>query len=65
MAKKPIAAWGFFVTAGLSLLAALVPMAKGEPLNAVFLGSAALFLVVGIAVLRAHGKPDNDVGPPA
>ena len=52
MSKKPIAAWGFFATAGLSLLAALLPMAKGTQPNVVFLGSAVVFFVVGIVAVR-------------
>lgn len=50
---------GFLVVAMISLLAAVIPLAKGQPVNATLLGAAVVWLVVGIAVGRKAGA---DVG---
>lgn len=62
MSTKPIAAWGFFATAGLNFIAAALPMAKGERMNVVFFGASVVFFVVGVVALRnykASRKPDE------
>lgn len=44
--------WLFFVAAALFLVAALVPLLRGRSLNVVFLSSAVLWLVLGLAARR-------------
>lgn len=61
MSNRPIAAWEFFAVAGLNVVAAFLPMVKGGRVNAVLLGSAVAFFVVGIVALRRYNasrKPD-------
>ncbi len=55
--KSRRAAVLFLVVAMLSLLAAVIPLAKGQPVNVVFLGAAVVWLVVSIVVGRSAG-PD-------
>ena len=57
-------AWLFFVAAAGSLVAGLVPLLRGRPVNVVFLSSAALWLVLGVAANRsARGGDPGESGP--
>jgi hypothetical protein len=49
---KQNVAWLFFVAAAGSLVAGLVPLLRGGPVNVVFLSSAVLWLVLGLAARR-------------
>ena len=45
-------AWLFFFAAAGSLVAGLVPLLRDRPVNVVFLSSAVLWLVMGVAANR-------------
>jgi hypothetical protein len=55
MAKNPkrLVAFTFILAAALFELAAVLPVVKGRPLNAAFLGVGVVFLVLGLAQLKA------------
>ena len=58
-----MAVWGFGVAAVLAIVAALLPVLKGERLNVSFLGVGVVFLVLAVAAAkRAHA---SDTPPPA
>ena len=46
-------AWLFFLAAAGSLVAGLVPLLRDRPVNVVFLSSAVLWLVMGVAANRS------------
>jgi hypothetical protein len=52
MNQKRLVTWLFFVVAALSLIAAFIPLARGGPMNVVFLGTAVVFFVIGVATAR-------------
>ena len=55
--------WLFLVAAVLFLVAGLIPLLKGRPVNAVFLSSAVLWLVMGLAARRNAHRGDPGGGP--
>jgi hypothetical protein len=61
---KRSVAWLFFVAAAGSLVAGLVPLLRDRPVNVVFLSSAVLWLVLGVAAKRnARGVGPGESGP--
>ena len=46
-------AWLFFLAAAGSLVAGLLPLLRDRPVNVVFLSSAVLWLVMGVAANRS------------
>ena len=56
--ERKIAPLGFLLAAVLFVIAALLPLARRQPLNAAFLGVAVLFGVLGgVAWRRSGGGP--------
>lgn len=54
--RKPnLIAAGFALVGGLSLVAAVLPAIKGQPLNVAFLGGGVVFLIISIVVGRKPG----------
>jgi hypothetical protein len=54
--------WLFFLAASLFLVAALVPVFKGGPVNAIFLSSSALWMIMGVIARRNARRGDSDQG---
>ena len=54
--------WLFFVAAALFLVAGLLPLAKGRSVNVIFLSSALLWMVMGLAASR-NARRRDDGGP--
>jgi len=52
MKNTKVASWLFFAVAALSMIAALVPLVKGGPINVVFLSVAVVFFALGIVIAR-------------
>ena len=57
--------WLFFMAAALFLVAALVPVLKGRPVNAIFLSSSVLWLVMGLVARRNVHRGDSGQGDPS
>ena len=55
MKKGNVASWGFFVAGVLFMVAVLVPLLRGRPMNVTFLGVAVVCLVLGVATARKGG----------
>ena len=52
MKRNNVASWLFILVWVVSMVAALVPLLGGRPINVIFLGVAAVFLVLGVATRR-------------
>jgi hypothetical protein len=50
---------GFFVVGGLSFLAALLPVVKGQAPNTAFLGVAVVFAILGALPRSKAGRSDG------
>lgn len=53
--RTRLAAFGFMIVGLLSLAAAVLPLAKGRPVNLVFLGGAVVWIVISIVIGRTPG----------
>lgn len=60
MKQRKFAKWGFFVAGVLSMVAALVPLLRGQPMNVTFLGVAVVCLVLGVATGRKGAGGHTD-----
>lgn len=64
MIRAKVVAWLFAVVSVLSFVAALIPVLKGKPVNAVFLGSGGVFLIIAVAsaikVRAGNARPSAD-----
>jgi hypothetical protein len=60
MKQRNFASWGFFVAGVLSMVAALVPLLRGQSMNVTFLGVAVVCLVLGVATGRKGGGGHPD-----
>ena len=54
-----IAVFGFALAGALFLFAALIPMIKGDDLNAAFFTLGIVFLILGLGVSRKRGRGAN------
>jgi hypothetical protein len=54
--ERKIAPLGFLLAAVLFVIAALLPVARGRPLNAAFFGVAVIFGVLGGVAWRRSGS---------
>ena len=63
MKQGYVATWGFLAVAILSMVAALVPLFKGDAMNVTFLGAGVIFFVV--AVVTARKAREREKKPPA
>jgi uncharacterized membrane protein len=63
MTRAKAAVWLFAAVSVLSFIAALIPVLKGEQVNATFLGTGVIWLV--IAVASAKKARGSSKGPPA
>lgn len=59
--ERLIAPLGFIAAGVLFLVAAVVPLAKGRPVNAAFIPVGVIFFVLGAALLK---KVKSDSAPP-
>ncbi|HET9252030.1 MAG TPA: hypothetical protein VFP58_07940 [Candidatus Eisenbacteria bacterium] len=59
--KRSIA-WLFFVAAAGSLAAGLAPLLRDRPINVVFLASAVVWLVMGVAAKRGASRDERGGG---
>lgn len=61
--RKTVPPWAFLVPAALWLLAAVIPVLKGERLKTTFFVLALVFAILGGVVARRNRSTDTD--PPA
>lgn len=58
--ERLIAPLGFALAGIVFLVAALIPLAKGQPLNATFLPLGLLSLILGLATWRRAGTKSDE-----
>ncbi len=56
MKRQMSVEWVFFLAAALFVVAGLLPLVKGRPLNAVFLALSAVWFILGLAVAAKARK---------
>jgi len=60
--ERLIAPAGFIAAGVLFVIAAVVPLAKGRPLNAVFIPVGVVFFILGAALWRKVRSDGNSSG---
>ena len=64
MKGETLAGWLFLLTAVLFMIATLLPVYRGRPMNVTFVAAGALALIIAIAMAaRARGSSDGNRGP--
>ncbi len=64
MKRETIGTWLFLLVALLSLIAALIPVLRGRPINVVFLAVGVFWLVIALAIAartRKRSGSDSDI----
>lgn len=61
MKQATLIPWMFFLAAAMSVVAAVVPVFRGRPLNVVFLCVAIVWFILGLGI-RAKARKGNDSG---
>lgn len=62
MKRETLGAWVFLLTAVFCVIAALIPVFRGRPMNVTFVAIGGFWLIIGLAVAAKARKGSGTAG---